>query len=188
MSYSTHVQGGIYVSPALNYREILLYEEAVKQHPEIRRPDLKLKREERSELTDAGLSKVITSPGLEPGNEDDQRAYNLEEEVILFARIFGKTHTFVGELDCTGAENGDVWTMSIVDGKAVRKEAKLVWDIEGLYEQLRAAQRVIRLLLPQHTAHALVEGEYDSECTRCVGERFLAEPERGRIDDRERYY
>lgn len=141
MGYTTRFHGQIDIEPPIPWGQI----RDCPFLPEISRGygsgrDLMFVVEETERDTDDGTVIVRSAVAVVSTWEDEARGYHMVEHLQELVDTFPE-HDFVGRLDCEGADPGDLWRLTVKDGRAVRVDPRIVWpDDEEAAAELLAAQ------------------------------------------------
>jgi hypothetical protein len=122
MGYYSHLRGGWAVHPPLKWSEIEPHVELT----EAGRRTVWLQVEEKKEDHEEGvlITKVCHHVAVYEG--ESIKAYDTEQEVREIAEAF-PDHEFRGYMQVEGEENGDMWRMYIVKGKAIKHTVEALW-------------------------------------------------------------
>lgn len=119
MGYVTRVTGEFKIDPPLTTAEI-------REWDAYDEPEVKLRIEESSVLTEDGELIKRTAAALIPAWDEPYKAYDLEDDVQAFLDAFGRDR-LSGYFECNGEEDGDLWRLHVIDGKPARIEPQIVW-------------------------------------------------------------
>ena len=122
MGYNTRLEGSIKITPPLSAAEL-------REHPEVSNSDVRsvaVPVVKQRKDTDDGYTVVLEGREIVPTTEEDHKAYGLLDELRQYVTFY-PGHTYSGYIYCYGEEQGDIWRVSIKDGKVLEERPKIVW-------------------------------------------------------------
>lgn len=122
MGYNTRLEGSIKIAPPLSAVEL-------REHPEVSNSDIRSVAvpvvKQRKDTND-GYTVILEGREIVPTTEDEHKAYGLLDELRQYATFY-PDHAYSGYIYCYGEEQGDIWRVSIKDGKVLEERPKIVW-------------------------------------------------------------
>lgn len=101
-------------------------------------PDVKLRVDTDTVETDDGTLYRKTAGTLLPATEDPYRCRTFQKDVQAFLDQYGAGRTFRGRFVAEGEDQGDMWRLEVVDGRAVKVDAVMCWadEMDALHAAL----------------------------------------------------
>lgn len=122
MGYNTRLEGSIKIIPPLSAAEL-------REHPEVSNSDSRsvaVPVVKQRKDTDEGYTVVLEGREITPTTDEEHKAYGLIDELCDYANFY-PGHEYSGYIYCYGEESGDIWRVSIKDGKVLEERPKIVW-------------------------------------------------------------
>jgi hypothetical protein len=135
MSYATNFSGEIEIVPPLTYGEIKDSPHYLPNWQRDRRPgDLVFRTEIEDIETDEGVLQTVRAVAIV--GAEGSRGGTAEAELAGIVSAFmhvrgGGVRDWVGRLDASGEDPGDLWRLKVVDGYARKFEPEFVWPKES---------------------------------------------------------
>jgi hypothetical protein len=132
MGYNTYFTGQIRIEPPLSWAEIR-DSEFLPDRAWDNGFTVKLNVVEETVETDDGTLARRWADAIVPVTDDRYKAYDIVAHVQRLVDRYGNSHAFTGRLDAAGEDAGDLWRLTVRDGRAVKIQPQLVWpdDPEG---------------------------------------------------------
>lgn len=123
MGYNTNFTGEITITPPLPWSAI----KDSRYLPGDASRDLMFDIAEETTETAEGTLVRREATAVVPVFEDPYKGYDIVEHLQDIVDRYGAGHEFSGHIRAEGDDAGDIWRLAVVDGHAVRIQARIIW-------------------------------------------------------------